>query len=136
VLQFDTTLTFKKETPKNRWYLVARPNTPDQVEYRSPIDATSKENEEPIDFGYLGRRPTPDNQQTFLCLAGIHLEGTLGVLHYLRNNLAALQRKRKGWPFSTLIQANFDARSRIITSSVEVDVSPGVEVDVKSSRRA
>jgi transposase len=57
------------------------------VEYRS-----GQEDDPPrhYDVGYLGRLPRPDGNGSFIAIAGIHPEGSLGVVHLLMTDIGSL----------------------------------------------
>lgn len=44
----------------------------------------------PYDVGYLGRLPRPDGKGSFIAIAGIHPEGSLGVVHLLTTDIGSL----------------------------------------------
>lgn len=81
--------------------------------WHSPLDAG-----EPGDIGYLARLPRPDQNGTFLYIAGIHAAGAPGVAHYLSGNLDALWRMVGTQRFSALISCVFDSRHLVTESSL------------------
>jgi hypothetical protein len=44
----------------------------------------------PYDIGYLGRLPRPDGNGSFIAIAGVHPEGSLGVVHLLTTDIGSL----------------------------------------------
>ncbi len=77
------------------WFLVDQTTG---TEYRSPRDRG-----EPTDYAYIGRLPRPDGKGTFLYLAGIHAQGTLGAAQYVADNLNALYKEVKDRRFSAIL---------------------------------
>lgn len=75
------------------------------VVHRSPMDDDPSR---PRDVGYLGRLPRPDGKGLVLTIAGIHTPGSLGVVHLLVNDLAALFGRVGTNAFSTLVGVEFD----------------------------
>jgi hypothetical protein len=105
VLAADSHLGFKED--ESGWYLVDKTIG---VEYRSPSDKGISQ-----DYGYIGRLPRPDGKGTFLYVAGIHSEGTLGAAEWLSDNVSNLYRQLKTKRFSVLLSVNYDEKSRKIT---------------------
>lgn len=62
----------------------------------------------PTDSAYLGRLPRPDGNGTFLIIAGIHPNGSLGVIHLLTNETAALWAQVGDRPFSTVVGVEYN----------------------------
>ncbi|MFC9140954.1 sigma-70 family RNA polymerase sigma factor [Streptomyces bacillaris] len=62
----------------------------------------------PYDVGYLGRLPRPDGQGTLLAIAGIHTQGSLGVVQLLTNDLNTLWGQVGDQRFSTLVGVEYD----------------------------
>jgi hypothetical protein len=60
------------------------------------------------DYGYVGRLPKPDGSGTFLYLAGIHSQGTLGAAKYVADNLLAMYRQIKTRRFSAVVSCSYD----------------------------
>jgi hypothetical protein len=82
------------------WYLVDRTT---QTQYRSLRDRGVF-----ADYGYIGRLPNPDGQGTFLYLAGIHSQGTLGAAKYLADNIPAMHRDTKARRFSAIALCSYN----------------------------
>ncbi|GHE45969.1 sigma factor-like helix-turn-helix DNA-binding protein [Streptomyces griseoaurantiacus] len=62
----------------------------------------------PYDVGYLGRLSRPDGRGSLLALAGIHTQGSLGVVQLLANDLNALWGQVGDRRFSTLVGVEYD----------------------------
>jgi hypothetical protein len=62
----------------------------------------------PTDSAYLGRLPRPDGNGTFLIIAGIHPNGSLGVIHLLTNEIATLWGQLGDRRFSTVVGVEYD----------------------------
>ncbi|MDG5807562.1 sigma factor-like helix-turn-helix DNA-binding protein [Streptomyces ossamyceticus] len=73
--------------------------------YRSGQDSDPAR---PYDVGYLGRLPRPDGNGSLLAIAGIHTQGSLGVVHLLANDLNALWGQVGDRRFSTLVGVEYD----------------------------
>jgi len=63
----------------------------------------------PYDVAYLGRLTRPDGQGLVTILTGIHPPGSLGVVDYLVNDLAALHRDTGAGTFSVLFRVDYDS---------------------------
>lgn len=98
VLGADPHLRFAND--ENGWYVK---DLTTGTEYRSPRDKG-----EPTDYAYIGRLPRPDGKGTFLYLAGVHAQGTLGAAQFVADNIKELYRELKARKFSTVIACNFD----------------------------
>ncbi|MGW4440154.1 sigma-70 family RNA polymerase sigma factor [Streptomyces sp. NPDC004596] len=62
----------------------------------------------PYDVGYLGRLSRPDGKGSLLALAGIHTQGSLGVVQLLANDLNTLWGQVGDHGFSTLVGVEYD----------------------------
>jgi hypothetical protein len=62
----------------------------------------------PYDVGYLGRLSRPDGRGSLLAIAGIHTQGSLGVVQLLANDLNALWGQVGDHRFSTLVGVEYD----------------------------
>ncbi|MDX3581940.1 sigma factor-like helix-turn-helix DNA-binding protein [Streptomyces europaeiscabiei] len=73
--------------------------------YRSGQDGDPSR---PYDVGYLGRLPRPDGNGSLLAIAGIHTQGSLGVVQLLANDLNTLWGQIGDRRFSTLVGVEYD----------------------------
>ncbi|MEW2113800.1 sigma-70 family RNA polymerase sigma factor [Streptomyces sp. NPDC005474] len=73
--------------------------------YRSGQDSDPKR---PYDVGYLGKLPRPDGSGSVLAIAGIHTQGSLGVVQMLASDLATLWGQVGEHRFSTLVGVEYD----------------------------
>ncbi|GGU29461.1 sigma-70 family RNA polymerase sigma factor [Streptomyces lavendofoliae] len=73
--------------------------------YRSGQDSDPAR---PYDVGYLGRLSRPDGKGSLLAIAGIHTQGSLGVVQLLANDLNALWGQVGDYRFSTLVGVEYD----------------------------
>ncbi|MDX2936368.1 sigma factor-like helix-turn-helix DNA-binding protein [Streptomyces ipomoeae] len=62
----------------------------------------------PYDVGYLGRLSRPDGNGSLLAIAGIHTQGSLGVVQLLANDLNTLWGQVGEHLFSTLVGVEYD----------------------------
>lgn len=62
----------------------------------------------PYDVGYLGRLPRPDGNGSILAIAGIHPEGSLGVVHLLTTDIGSLWGQVGGERFSVVVGTEYD----------------------------
>jgi cell division protein FtsL len=62
----------------------------------------------PYDIGYLGRLPRPDGKGSLLAIAGIHTQGSLGVVQLLASELNPLWGQVGDRRFSTLVGVEYD----------------------------
>jgi hypothetical protein len=81
--------------------------------YRSGSDETPAR---PNDVAYLGRLNRPDAAGTLLLFTGIHPPGSLGVVEFLRTQLAELYTDVGTEPFSTLIGTDYDPSTNLPVS--------------------
>ncbi|MEU3282727.1 sigma-70 family RNA polymerase sigma factor [Streptomyces antibioticus] len=71
----------------------------------------SGQDSEPVrayDVGYLGRLPRPDGNGSLLAIAGIHTQGSLGVVQLLASDLSTLWGQVGEHRFSTLVGVEYD----------------------------
>jgi hypothetical protein len=73
--------------------------------YRSGQDSDPAR---PYDVGYLGRLLRPDGKGSLLAIAGIHTQGSLGVVQLLASDLGALWGQVGDHRFSTLVGVEYD----------------------------
>jgi hypothetical protein len=73
--------------------------------YRSGQDSDPAR---PYDVGYLGRLSRPDGEGSLLAIAGIHTQGSLGVVQLLADDLNALWGQVGDRRFSTLVGVEYD----------------------------
>lgn len=113
-LAADPRLSFET-LEDGRWVLIDR-RTGHQFTAPSDDPAAPRS----ADVAYLGRLPRPDGQGTFLLIAGVHAIGSLGVAHYLAENLADLYEQAGTREFSMVIGADFDpATKKILQARAE-----------------
>lgn len=62
----------------------------------------------PYDVGYLGRLSRPDGRGSLLAIAGIHTQGSLGVVQLVANDLNTLWGQVGDRRFSTLVGVEYD----------------------------
>ncbi|MGK5558132.1 sigma-70 family RNA polymerase sigma factor [Actinomadura kijaniata] len=77
-------------------------------EFRS---GQEEEPQRPYDIGYLGRLPRPDGNGSILAIAGIHPEGSLGVVHFLTSDISSLWGKVADSRFSAVVGTEYDPRT-------------------------
>ncbi|MFJ3193823.1 sigma-70 family RNA polymerase sigma factor [Streptomyces griseoviridis] len=73
--------------------------------YRSGQDSNPARS---YDVGYLGRLPRPDGNGSLLAIAGIHTQGSLGVVQLLASDLNALWGQVGEHRFSALVGVEYD----------------------------
>ncbi|WP_309054192.1 sigma-70 family RNA polymerase sigma factor [Streptomyces sp.] len=73
--------------------------------YRSGQDSDPAR---PYDVGYLGRLSRPDGKGSLLAIAGIHTQGSLGVVQLLASDLNTLWGQVGDHRFSTLVGVEYD----------------------------
>lgn len=108
VLEADENLGFGEEG--GRWHLLDQGRV-----LWSPRDTG-----EPRDLAYIGRLPRTDGRGTFLYLAGIHAQGTLGGATWLTENVKEIYDQVKNRRWSVLVECSFDEDSRQITSTSQL----------------
>ncbi|GAA3948262.1 hypothetical protein GCM10023085_33170 [Actinomadura viridis] len=62
----------------------------------------------PYDVGYLGRLPRPDGQGSFIAIAGVHPEGSLGVVNLLTTDIGSLWGQVGSDRFSVVVGTEYD----------------------------
>ncbi|MCD0452417.1 sigma-70 family RNA polymerase sigma factor [Actinocorallia sp. API 0066] len=62
----------------------------------------------PYDVGYLGRLPRPDGNGNVLLVAGVHPEGSLGVVHLLTTDIGTLWGQVGDEAFSVVVGTEYD----------------------------
>ncbi|CAM5545748.1 MULTISPECIES: sigma-70 family RNA polymerase sigma factor [Streptomyces] len=110
-LSQDPRLSFET-LPDGRWALAERESG---KTYMSPSDDPQKP--VPADVAYLGRLPRPDGQGTFILIAGVHAVGSLGVAHYLTENLASLYEQAGTEPFSMVVACDYSPEDKSVKAS-------------------
>ena len=98
VMEADPHLRFAND--EHGWYIT---DLTAGTEYRSPRDQG-----ELADYGYVGRLPRPDGKGSFLYLAGVHSQGTLGAAQYVAENIASLYKEVKAKRFSFVIRCEYE----------------------------
>ncbi|MEU3551644.1 sigma-70 family RNA polymerase sigma factor [Streptomyces longwoodensis] len=73
--------------------------------YRSGQDSDPARS---YDVGYVGKLPRPDGKGSLLAIAGIHTQGSLGVVQLLGSDLNALWGQVGEHRFSTLVGVEYD----------------------------
>ncbi|WP_018653819.1 sigma-70 family RNA polymerase sigma factor [Actinomadura flavalba] len=100
--------TYAKD-PVIRWHRDdqgwALQDTRTGVDHRSPQDEPDSR---PADIGYLGRLPRPDGKGSILAIAGVHPEGSLGVVHLLTTDIGSLWGQVGDEPFSVVVGTEYD----------------------------
>ncbi|MFC4062272.1 sigma factor-like helix-turn-helix DNA-binding protein [Planomonospora corallina] len=69
---------------------------------------TQTEPHQPTDSAYLGRLPRPDGKGFFLAIAGIHPNGSLGVIHFIASEIATLWGQVGDRRFSCVVGVTYD----------------------------
>ncbi|GAA4599101.1 hypothetical protein GCM10023194_78250 [Planotetraspora phitsanulokensis] len=84
------------------WMLI---DTRTQQVFRS---GTQTDPRQPTDSAFLGRLPRPDGNGSFLAIAGIRPNGSLGVVHFLTNEIATLWGQVDDKRFSCVVAVEYD----------------------------
>jgi transposase len=99
---YDTDPVIRWQRDNDGWALR---DTATGAAYRSGADASPPS---PQDAAYLGRLERPDGAGTFLAIAGIHPQGSLGVAHLLATDISALWGQAADSPFSVVVGITYD----------------------------
>ena len=99
---YDTDPVIRWEHDEHGWALH---DTQTGTAYRSGSDASPAR---PEDVAYLGRLARPDGKGSFLAIAGIHPQGSLGVAHLLATDISVLWGQAADGRFSTVVAAAYD----------------------------
>jgi hypothetical protein len=110
IMEADPYLRFEHD--HGGWYLADRSAG---KQYRSLRDRGVS-----ADYGYIGRLPQPDGRGTFLYLAGIHSQGTLGAAKYVADNLLTMYRLMKTRRFSAVVTCSYNPDAKTQPSVVSV----------------
>lgn len=84
----------------------------------------------PYDIGYLGRLPRPDGNGSFIAIAGVHPEGSLGVVHLLTTDIGSLWGQVGGDRFSVVVGTEYapdthePVRTELLTPIYRHDEAP------------
>ncbi|MFJ8947991.1 sigma factor-like helix-turn-helix DNA-binding protein [Streptomyces sp. NPDC102395] len=76
--------------------------------YRSGQDSDPARS---YDVGYVGRLPRPDGNGSLLAIAGIHTQGSLGVVQLLASDLNVLWGQVGDHRFSALVGVDYDSET-------------------------
>lgn len=99
---YDTDPVIRWERDDLGWLLR---DTRTDVAYRS---GSQVDPPKPTDSAYLGRLPRPDGTGTFLAIAGIHPNGSLGVVDLLASEIATIWGQVGDKRFSTVVAVEYD----------------------------
>ncbi|MEU8038927.1 sigma factor-like helix-turn-helix DNA-binding protein [Streptosporangium sp. NPDC049078] len=99
---YDTDPVIRWERDDLGWLLR---DTRTNVAYRSGSQVNPPK---PTDSAYLGRLPRPDGTGTFLAIAGIHPNGSLGVVDLLASEMAGIWGQVGDTGFSTVVSVEYD----------------------------
>ena len=99
---YDTDPVIRWEHDEHGWALH---DTRTGSTYRSGSDASPAR---PEDVAYLGRLARPDGKGSFLAIAGIHPQGSLGVAHLLATDISVLWGQAADGRFSTVVATAYD----------------------------
>jgi hypothetical protein len=84
----------------------------------------------PYDIGYLGRLPRPDGNGSFIAIAGVHPEGSLGVVHLLTTDIGSLWGQVGNDRFSVVVGTEYapdthePVRTELLTPIYRHDEAP------------
>ncbi len=99
---YDTDPVIRRERDELGWLLR---DTRTGVAYRSGGQADPRR---PTDSAYLGRLPRPDGKGAFLAIAGIHPNGSLGMVDLLASEIAIIWGQVGERCFSTVVGVEYD----------------------------
>ncbi|MDG9678824.1 sigma factor-like helix-turn-helix DNA-binding protein [Micromonospora sp. DH14] len=108
IMEADPKLRFVSD--ERGWFIKSADT---DEEYRSPRDSGHS-----ADYGYIGRLPRPDGKGSFLYLAGIHAQGTLGAAHFIADNIGQLYKELKNRRFSTVVRSEYDGKKLLSVERV------------------
>ena len=100
LLEIDPNFVYAPDE-EGRWHLSDRAT---KQRYSSGIDEPNPSNH---DVAYLGRLRF-DDERSIILIAGIHAIGSLGAVHYLRNNLANLYGQVGTEAFSMVVSSTYE----------------------------
>lgn len=99
---YDTDPVIRWEHDITGWALL---DTATGTTHRSGSDENPAK---PQDVAYLGRLPRPDGTGTFLAIAGIHPQGSLGAVRLLSTDISSLWGQVAGSRFSVVVGTDYD----------------------------
>lgn len=99
---YDTDPVIRWERDGTWWVLH---DTGTSTAYRSGADGDPAR---PHDVAYLGRLARPDGKGSFLAIAGIHPQGSLGVAQLLVTDISALWGQAADGRFSVIVRTSYD----------------------------
>ncbi|MHB1430813.1 MAG: sigma-70 RNA polymerase sigma factor region 4 domain-containing protein [Streptosporangiaceae bacterium] len=102
---YDTDPVIRWQRDDTGWVLR---DTATGTAYRSGSDGDPPR---PHDVAYLGRLARPDGDGTFLAIAGIHPQGSLGVAQLLVTDISSLWGQAGDSQFSVVIGTDYDAET-------------------------
>ncbi len=102
---YDTDPVIRWQREDDGWVLR---DTATGTAYRSGSDGDPPR---PHDVAYLGRLGRPDGNGTFLAIAGIHPQGSLGVAQLLVTDISSLWGQAGDGQFSVVIGTDYDAET-------------------------
>ncbi|MGW5262278.1 sigma factor-like helix-turn-helix DNA-binding protein [Microbispora sp. NPDC004025] len=102
---YDADPVIRWDRDDTGWKLV---DTRTGREYRS---GSQLDPAQPTDSAFLGRLPRPDGNGSFLAIAGIHPNGSLGVIHLLASEIATLWGQVGDRRFSCVVGVEYDPQT-------------------------
>ena len=110
---YDTDPVIRWQHDDHGWALL---DTQTGTALRSGSDADPAR---PEDLAYLGRLARPDGNGSFLAIAGIHPQGSLGVAHLLATDISVLWGQAGSEQFSVVVATAYDpATHEPVTTSL------------------